>query len=95
MPVVVKPSTATMVGAFSPAQSDVGLPTSWPTAGGGSAVIVEKYIPGNEHRLLVVGRRVVAPSANPLGHGDGVSTIDQLADAQINDPRRGTTEDAL
>jgi hypothetical protein len=27
--------------------------------------------------------------------GDGVSTIDQLADAQINtDPRRGTTEDA-
>lgn len=65
--------------------------------GGGSAVIVEKYIPGNEHRLLVVGRKVVAAACGETLSvvGDGVSTIDQLADAQINtDPRRGTTEDA-
>jgi len=65
--------------------------------GGGSAVIVEKYIPGNEHRLLVVGRHVVAAASGETLSviGDGVSTIDQLADAQINtDPRRGTTEDA-
>ncbi|HQC85133.1 MAG TPA: cyanophycin synthetase [Rhodoferax sp.] len=65
--------------------------------GGGSAVIVEKYIPGNEHRLLVVGRRVVAAASGESLSviGDGLSTIDQLADAQINtDPRRGTTEDA-
>jgi cyanophycin synthetase len=65
--------------------------------GGGSAIIVEKYIPGNEHRLLVVGRRVVAAASGESLSvvGDGVSTIDQLADAQINtDPRRGTTEDA-
>lgn len=65
--------------------------------GGGSAVIVEKYIPGNEHRLLVVGRHVVAAASGETLSvtGDGVSTIDQLAHAQINtDPRRGTTEDA-
>ena len=64
--------------------------------GGGSAVIVEKYIPGNEHRLLVVGKRVVAAASGESLWivGNGVSTIDQLADAQINtDPRRGLGED--
>ena len=65
--------------------------------GGGSAVIVEKYIAGNEHRLLVVGKRMVAAASGEslCVTGDGVSTIDQLADSQINtDPRRGSTEDA-
>jgi cyanophycin synthetase len=65
--------------------------------GDGSAVIVEKYIPGNEHRLLVVGKHMVAAAGGESLWivGDGQSTIDQLANAQINtDPRRGTTEDA-
>jgi len=31
--------------------------------GGGSAVIVEQFIPGNEHRVLVVGKKVVAVAA--------------------------------
>ena len=64
--------------------------------GGGSAVIVEKYIPGTEHRLLVVGRKMVAAASGELLWvvGDGVSNIDELTDAQINiDPRRGTGED--
>lgn len=64
--------------------------------GGSSAIIVEKYIVGDEHRVLVVGERVVA-----VGKGeslwitaDGTSTVVQLIDAQINtDPRRGTTEE--
>jgi len=65
--------------------------------GGGSAVIVEKYIPGKEHRLLVVGKQVVAAACGDSLHaeGDGVHTIDQLADLQINcDPRRGRGEDS-
>jgi cyanophycin synthetase len=65
--------------------------------GGGSAVIVEKYIPGNEHRLLVVGKRMVAAASGESLWviGDGVSDIDQLANAHINtDPRRGKNEDA-
>ena len=65
--------------------------------GAGSSVIVEKYIPGTEHRLLVVGRSVVAAAAGESLWvvGDGSSSIDQLADVQINsDPRRGTGEDA-
>ena len=64
--------------------------------GGGSAVIVEKYIPGHEHRLLVVGKKVVAAARGDLLYvqGDGVHTIDQLAELQINcDPRRGRGED--
>ncbi|APW43840.1 cyanophycin synthetase [Rhodoferax saidenbachensis] len=65
--------------------------------GDGSAVIVEQYIPGNEHRLLVVGRHMVAAAAGDALWvvGDGVSSVDQLAAMQVNtDPRRGTTEEA-
>jgi cyanophycin synthetase len=64
--------------------------------GGGSSVIVEKYIPGLEHRLLVVGRKVVAAAVGEAlwVTGDGQSNIDQLAELQINiDPRRGTGEE--
>ena len=63
----------------------------------GGSVIVEKFIPGNEHRLLVVGKQVVAAARGEAIWviGDGVSTIDELANLQINtDPRRGTAEDA-
>ncbi|MYN03703.1 cyanophycin synthetase [Pseudoduganella sp. DS3] len=64
--------------------------------GGSKSVIVEKFIVGNEHRLLVVGRRMVAAS---MGEslwvtGDGKSSVQELVDSQINtDPRRGTTEE--
>jgi cyanophycin synthetase len=62
----------------------------------GSDVIVERFVPGNEHRLLVVGGRVVAAARGETAwvSGDGTSTVAQLIDSQINtDPRRGTTED--
>ncbi|MEN3366905.1 MAG: cyanophycin synthetase [Burkholderiales bacterium] len=62
----------------------------------GSDVIVEKFIRGNEHRLLVVGGRMVAAARGEAAAvvGDGTSTIAQLIDSQINtDPRRGTTEE--
>ena len=65
--------------------------------GGGSSVIVEKFIEGYEHRMLVVGRQVVAAARGEelWVVGDGVSDIDYLTDAQINsDPRRGTGEGA-
>ena len=62
----------------------------------GSEVMVERYVRGNEHRLLVVGSRVVAAARGEAAWvvGDGRSTIVELIDSQINsDPRRGTTED--
>ncbi|MFC4929820.1 cyanophycin synthetase [Massilia sp. GCM10023247] len=64
-------------------------------AGDSSAVLVERFIPGNEHRLLVVGKQVVAAARGEALWvvGDGVSTVVQLCDTQINiDPRRGDTE---
>ncbi len=62
----------------------------------GSGVLVERYIPGTEHRLLIVGGQLVAANRGDSVSvtGDGTSTIAELIDQQINsDPRRGTTED--
>ncbi|WP_374537010.1 cyanophycin synthetase [Chitinimonas taiwanensis] len=61
----------------------------------GSEVLVERFIRGDEHRLLVVGGKVVAAARGETARvtGDGQSTVLALVDAQINsDPRRGTTE---
>lgn len=63
----------------------------------GGGVMVEQFIPGTEHRLLVVGKRLVAAAAGETAWvtGDGASNIIKLVDEQINiDPRRGTTEDS-
>ena len=62
----------------------------------GSEVIVERHVRGHEHRLLVVGGRVVAAARGEAAWvtGDGRSTVSELVDAQINvDPRRGENED--
>ncbi len=62
----------------------------------GSEVIVERFVRGNEHRLLVVGGRVVAAARGDIAWvtGDGVSTVEKLVDEQLNtDPRRGLNED--
>ncbi|MCC6880057.1 MAG: cyanophycin synthetase, partial [Rhodocyclaceae bacterium] len=61
----------------------------------GSEVMVERYIPGVEHRLLVVGSRLVAATRGEVAQviGDGKSTIVELIDHQINsDPRCGEDE---
>ena len=64
--------------------------------GDSSSVIVERFIVGDEHRLLVVGSRLVAAAKGESlwVTGDGAGTILQLVQQQINtDPRRGDTED--
>jgi cyanophycin synthetase len=61
----------------------------------GSGVIVERFIRGSEHRLLVVGGHVVAAARGESVSvvGDGKSTLTELINSQINiDPRRGVTE---
>ena len=61
----------------------------------GSEVMVERYVPGVEHRLLVVGNRLVAATRGETASvvGDGKSTIVELIDSQINsDPRCGEDE---
>ncbi len=62
----------------------------------GTEVMVERFIPGEEHRLLVVGNQVVAACRGETAKikGDGVHTVEQLIELQINaDPRRGEEED--
>lgn len=56
-----------------------------------SEVIVERYIPGHDFRLLVVGGALVAASRRdpPQVTGDGVHTIRQLVDQVSADPLRG------
>jgi cyanophycin synthetase len=97
LPVVVKPSDGNhargvslnlktreeVVNAFVAAEKE------------GSEVIVESFIPGQEHRLLVVGGKVVAATRGEITrvNGDGRSTIAQLIAAHVNtDPRRGEEE---
>ncbi len=61
----------------------------------GSDVLLERFIPGIEHRLLIVGGKLVAAARGEEAWviGDGQSTVQQLIDLQINsDPRRGTSE---
>ncbi len=62
----------------------------------GSDVIVERFIPGDEHRLLVVDGKVVAAARGEVVSitGNGRSTVSELIDSQINsDPRRGYEEE--
>lgn len=61
----------------------------------GSGVIVERFVPGYEHRLLVVGKRFVAASrGEPVTvTADGVRNVRQLVEEVVNaDPRRGEDE---
>jgi len=62
----------------------------------GSDVLVERHILGDEHRLLVVGGKVVAANKGETASivGDGIHTVEELIEIQINsDPRRGEEED--
>jgi cyanophycin synthetase len=60
-------------------------------------IIVEKHIPGEDYRLLVVkGKFLMAVRRKPGGvHGDGVSTIVQLIEKTNADPRRGTDKRSI
>jgi cyanophycin synthetase len=61
----------------------------------GSGVMVERFIPGIEHRVLVVGGKVVAATCGrPVSIiGDGKHDVLKLIELQVNsDPRRGVTE---
>ena len=62
----------------------------------GSEVMVERFVRGHEHRLLVVGGRVVAAARGETASitGDGQSSVAELVETQLNtDPRRGPSED--
>ena len=55
------------------------------------SVIVEKYIVGDDYRLLVIDHKLVAAAVRTPAHviGDGKSTVQELVDKVNEDPRRG------
>jgi cyanophycin synthetase len=55
------------------------------------SVIVETFLEGDDHRLLVVNGELVAATRRTPGHvvGDGVHTVVQLIELVNQDPRRG------
>ena len=55
------------------------------------SVIVEKFITGDDYRLLVIDYKLVAAAKRTPAHvvGDGKSTIQALIDKVNEDPRRG------
>jgi len=99
LPVAVKPYNGNHGRGVSldlSSQADVERAFDLALRKGESDVIVEQFIPGNEHRLLVVGRQVVAAARGETAWvtGDGQSNILALVNQQLNtDPRRGETED--
>ncbi|HTH39162.1 MAG TPA: acetate--CoA ligase family protein, partial [Rhodocyclaceae bacterium] len=98
VPVVVKPYDGNHGrGVFTNLTTREQVETAYAVAlEEGSGVIVEKFIEGCEHRLLVVGDRLVAANKGDEAKviGDGKQTVYELIQSQINsDPRRGETEE--
>lgn len=98
LPVAVKPTDGNHGrGVTLDLSTREQVEAAWALAAAeGSEVLVERYVPGNEHRLLVVAGKVVAAARGETAWvaGDGRATVAALVDAQLNnDPRRGDTED--
>jgi cyanophycin synthetase len=57
----------------------------------GSGVVVERFVPGSQYRVLVVGDRAVAATGGEADHivGDGARTIAELVERANQDPSRG------
>jgi cyanophycin synthetase len=95
LPVCVKPSDGNRARGVSldlSTQADVEAAYAIALEQG-SEVIVERFIRGSEHRLLVVGDRMVAASQGETASviGNGNNSVRELVDLQINaDPRRGS-----
>ena len=97
LPVVVKPSNGNHGrGVTLDLSARDEIEAAWAVADRhGSEVLVERFVPGHEHRLLVVGGKLTAAARGETAWvvGDGTASVMSLIDAQLNtDPRRGTTE---
>ena len=92
-PVVVKPLNANHGRGVSIDLDDAGaVRVAFAQAREHSrGVLVESFIRGLDHRLLVVDGRLIAASKRVPGHvvGDGSSTVEQLVEEVNRDPRRG------
>ncbi len=94
-PVVVKPLNANHGrGVSINLNSDAEVEAGFAEAKEHSrsrAILVESFITGFDHRMLVVDNKLVAVAKRVPGHvvGDGKHTIAKLVDIVNQDPRRG------
>ncbi|MFW6074528.1 MAG: cyanophycin synthetase, partial [Chloroflexota bacterium] len=94
-PVVVKPIDGNHGrGVQINLQSDVALEQAFEAAIAESRqgrVLVESYITGRDHRILVINGKMVACAERVPAHviGDGEHTVEELVEIANSDPRRG------
>jgi cyanophycin synthetase len=98
LPVTVKPTDANHGrGVFTNLTTREEIERAYLAADQeGTGVLVERFIRGEAHRLLVVGNRLVAATRGKMQTvtGDGRATVRQLIESQINsDPRCGVEEE--
>ena len=92
LPVVVKPQDGNQgKGVTVNIVTREQLAAAFDSAATYGEVMVEKFLPGFDYRLLVVGDRLVAAARRdpPQVIGDGASSVRQLVDTVNLDPRRG------
>lgn len=94
-PVVLKPLNANHGrGVSINLTTDDEVATAFAEAlkhGSSRAVLVESFITGYDHRMLVINNELVAVAKRVPGHviGDSIHTIEQLVELVNQDPRRG------
>ncbi|MCD6025648.1 MAG: cphA [Solimicrobium sp.] len=93
-PVVVKPKDGNQgKGVTVNITTNEQLRTAYSAATEFSdTILVERYLPGSDYRLLVIGNKLVAAARRdpPQVVGDGIKTVRQLVDQVNLDPRRGS-----
>ena len=92
LPVVVKPQDGNQgKGVTVNIASREHLEIAYKAAAEYGEVMVEKFLPGSDYRLLVVGNRLVAAARRDPPHviGDGRQSVRQLVEQVNADPRRG------
>lgn len=92
LPVVLKPRDGNQgKGVTVNVNTREQLDAAFAVAAAYGDVMVEKFLPGSDYRLLVVGDRLVAAARRdpPQVIGDGEHTVRELVDSVNADPRRG------
>ncbi|MEO8250564.1 MAG: cyanophycin synthetase, partial [Burkholderiales bacterium] len=92
LPVVIKPQDGNQgKGVTVNIMEREHLDIAFRAAAEYGEVMVERYLPGSDFRLLVVGDRLVAAARRepPLVVGDGEHTVRELVELVNADPRRG------
>lgn len=93
LPVVVKPQDGNQgKGVTVNLTERSQLAAAYASAARYGTVMVERFLPGHDFRLLVVGDQLVAAARRepPQVLGDGQHTVRELVDIVNQDPRRGT-----